>query len=589
MEILSVSVQRFKRIPDIDLDLKHITLIIGGNNSGKSSLLQGIHFAVTTMQSVKMLGTTTLAPDQLIFKPTNDPTLLQNGSPMTQRSGPRFGFTYLTESATEAKTFTTGMKRGKNANISVDTPGSDPFFIRASDRTRPISIFVPGLAGVALREELRADAIINTGIAQGDSNLYLRNVLLKILRDSAKLDAFHDLIGRIFPGTTLSTEFEQSRDHYIDLKVSMGGRKVPIEMLGTGCLQAIQLVAYVTMYNPTLLLLDEPDSHLHPSNQRLLAEALVEISNATPTKIILATHSRHLFDSLTNNESCEIVWLKDGKRQAVDNVSDLSILLDLGALDSFERLTSPKNKVVVLTEDTKSRKLKILLEANGFRHDEYFIQPLHGVENISSAYPIADFFTKLGPNTHVLIHRDGDALLSNEKEWLVNRISERLPERSKLFITPLSDIEHQFCMPEHIASVYNISLADAEAIVQGSISKLGAKLAAIFSNKRQNAKDRVLRQMEGAPGAQDLLTDTLPFEYAKGKVLFGQIVQDLNAAHHNGSRLGLTKSDALHITTLGEFARLAWAAPADGEAASGSVSHLTEPTQEDSPPQAATV
>lgn len=560
MEILSVSVERFKRIPKIDLDLKHITLIIGGNNSGKSSLLQGIHFAITTLQSAKMLGNATLAPDQLIFKPTNDTTLLQNGSPMTQRSGPRFSFTYLTENTTEAQTFTTGVKRGKNANISVDIPWHDSFFRRASDRTRPISIFVPGLAGVALREERRTEAIINTGIAQGDSNLYLRNILLQILRNSQKLDAFHDLIGQIFPGTKLLTDFDESRDHYIDLKVTMDERTLPIEMLGTGCLQAIQLVAYVTMYNPTLLLLDEPDSHLHPSNQRLLAEALVQISNATATKIILSTHSRHLFDSLANNENCEVVWLKQGEKQPIESVSDLSILLDLGALDSFERLTSPKNKVVVLTEDTKSNKLKFLLEANNFKGEEYFIQPLYGVENLPSAYPIAEFFTKLGPNTHVLIHRDGDALLDEEKKWVIERISGELPSRCTFFITPLSDIEHQFCKPEHIASVFKISLTEAEDIVRGAISKLSTKLAAIFSNKRQNAKENVLRKKDHVPGAKDLLTSDLPFEYAKGKAIFGQIVQDLNAASYNGNRLALTKSDALHIVALSDFANLAWGA-----------------------------
>lgn len=565
MDILSVSVERFKRIDNIDLDLKKITLIIGGNNSGKSSVLQGIHFAITTMQSTMMLGTATLAPDQLIFKPTNDPMLLQNGSPMTQRSGPRFGFTYLEDNATEANTFNIGIKRGKNANISINIPWNDSFFIRASDRTRPVSIFVPGLAGVALREERRTEAIINTGIAQGDCNLYLRNVLLEILLDSKKLDAFHSLIRQIFPGTTLSTDFDQSRDHYINLQFTIDRQIFPIEMLGTGCLQAIQLAAYVTMYNPTLLLLDEPDSHLHPSNQRLLAESLIQISNTTSTKVILSTHSRHLFDSLSRNENCDVVWLKGGKKQSVERISDLSILLDLGALDSFERLSSPNNKVVVLTEDTKNTKLMLLLEYNGFVSGEYFVQPLHGVENLSSAYAVADFFTKLGPNTHVLIHRDGDALLSEEKEWLVRRVSERLPDRSQLFVTPLSDVEHQFCKPEHIAAVFNMQQGDAEAIVQAAIAKISARLSALFANKRQHAKERVLRQKIDAPGAQDLLKGELPFEYAKGKALFGQIVQDLNAASYNGNRLAMAASDALRIDALREFAGLAWRPPvADG-------------------------
>jgi len=558
MEIQSILIEKFKRLPTVAFDPKPINLIIGGNNSGKSSVLQAVHFAVTTIQSAKMLGVTTLASDQLIYKPTNDPTLLHFGSPMTQRSGPQFHFNYVAEGTTETKTFKMGVKRGKNANISVEFTENNPFSLRASDRSRPLSIFVPGLAGVALREERRTDAIINTGIAQGDSNLYLRNVLLRIIARPDVLDRFHAIINQLFPGLTISSDYDESRHHFIEIKVNIDGRVLPLEMLGTGCLQAIQLVAYTTMYNPALLLLDEPDSHLHPSNQRLLAETLVQIAGATSTKIILATHSRHIFDALSSNEICEVLWLKNGEKQRVDITSDLSILLDLGALDSFEKLTSPENRVVVLTEDSKSGKLKLLLEANGFVAGQYFIQPLHGVDNISASFAVADFFTKLGPKTHVLIHRDGDALLDDEKVWLVNRVSPQLPERTKFFITPLTDVEHQFCKPEHISNVYSVDIEEARRIVDGAISKLTAKLAALFSSKRQNAKDRILRQKEDAPSAQNLLSGSLPFQYAKGKALLGQIVQDLNAASYNGNKILSVRSTALEIADLKGFSEEAW-------------------------------
>jgi len=500
----------------------------------------------------------TLAPDQLIFKPVNDPMLLHNRASMTQRSGPKFSFTYLSEGALEVITFEMGVRRGKNANISVVFPNKDPFFTRAADRTRPISIFVPGLAGVALREEKRTDAIIATGIAQGDSNLYLRNVLLRIILNAKKLDSFHEIIGQIFPGLTISTSYDETRHQHIDIEVRLDDQKLPIEMLGTGCLQAIQLVAYTTMYNPTLLLLDEPDSHLHPSNQRLLANTLVSISNLSPTKVILATHSRHIFDTLATNEQCSVVWLKDGQTQPASDVSDLSMLLDLGALDSFETFASPKNKVVVLTEDTKNQKLRTLLEYNGFMAGEYFIQSFHGVENIQSAYPVADFFTKLGANTHVLIHRDGDALLSDEKIWLLGKEAPYLPARSRLFITPLTDVKHQFCQPEHISHVLGISVGEATQIVNDSIRKINANLAVLFGNKRQNAKDRVLRKKDDVPSAKDLVSGDLPFEFAKGERLFGQLVQDLDGAGHTGNRLAHVTSPALEVSELRAFVSLAW-------------------------------
>lgn len=329
-------------------------------------------------------------------------------------------------------------------------------------------------------------------------------------------------------------------------------------MLGTGCLQAIQLIAYTTMYNPNLLLLDEPDAHLHPSNQRLLANILISISQSTETRVITSTHSRHIFDALAKNEICSVVWLKDGEKQTVENVSDLSLLLDLGALDSFEQFASPTNRVVVLTEDSKSSKLKKILESNGSVDGEYFIQALHGVDNVQSALPVADFFTKLGSQTHVLIHRDGDALLPAEKDWLKKRVTNQLPPRSTLLITPLTDVEHQFCTPQHIANTLDISEADATTFVNSAILNHNAVLSVHFANKRQNAKDRVLRNMDNVPSASELVGAQLPFEFAKGKVLLGQIIKDLDSAGLAGNRILQASSDALKIPELQEFSQAAW-------------------------------
>lgn len=152
---------------------------------------------------------------------------------------------------------------------------------------------------------------------------------MRIVQDNTKLDSFHQIISQIFPGLVISTNYDETKHQYIDIIVRIDGKNLPLEMLGNGCLQAFQLVAYTTMYNPTLLLIDEPDSHLHPSNQRLLASTLVSISFVTGTKIVISTHSRHMFAAPASSEYCKVIWLKDGKEQQVSDVSDLSLLLDL--------------------------------------------------------------------------------------------------------------------------------------------------------------------------------------------------------------------------------------------------------------------
>jgi predicted ATPase len=404
MLISAVKIEKFKRLPSLELSLSSVTMLIGGNNSGKSSLLQGIHLTITTLQSArsatnKAQPASTLGVDQFLYKPSNQPIRLNYEADMTSKTGPEFTFTYREATTDDPKDFSLKMRRGKNANIAVTFDHKNRFYERASDRTRPLSIFVPGLAGVALSEERRTDAIVTAGIAQGDANLYLRNVLLRLTLDQKKLDKFHSIIDEIFPDLTISCEFDEDVHTHIEVLVEIDGKKVPLELVGAGALQAIQLVAYATMYDPGLLLLDEPDAHLHPSNQRLLAATLLRIAEQGSVRIVLATHSRHIFDALSRSHMTDIVWLKDGVKQEKKNTEDLSILLDLGALDSYELLTAAKCRVVVLTEDSKSERLRSILEANGFVNDEYMLQSFDGVSNIAMTATIADFFLKQGNNT----------------------------------------------------------------------------------------------------------------------------------------------------------------------------------------------
>ncbi|MGO4307340.1 AAA family ATPase [Cupriavidus sp. RAF12] len=550
MELQAVEVLGFKRLEKIELLTPSMTVLVGGNNSGKSSLLQAIHFAVTVLQSARLSADggkpmNTLGFDQFIYKPTGDLIKLHHGGPITSKTGPEFTFTYTDAGSIEHREFKLKLRRGKNANIAITFEDESTFFIRAASRSQPFSVFVPGLAGVALREELRTASIVANGIAQGDSNVYLRNVLYRICKDNEKLTRFHEVIASVFPGLTISTTFDPEAHLYIDISVHQDDRTVPLEMVGTGVLQAIQLVAYVTAYDPALLLLDEPDAHLHPSNQKLLALTLQRIAEAGRTKIILATHSRHMFDALAREETTQIIWLKGGGKQSGADRSNLSVLLDLGALDSFELLHAGQRRIVVLTEDTKVAKLKIFLQANGLNEDEYFLQPLHGVNNLAAAFPIADYFTRQGDNTHVLIHRDGDGMTDAEKAWWLERESKKLPDRATAFITPLTDVEHTFLKADHIAAVYGIPQADAEEILTTILAANSAVFGAEFAQKRSSLKDTALRKMDGVQSATDMLAQGVKFEHVKGKRLLALVLAAIQQAGHNPVHLTATASPAL--------------------------------------------
>ena len=72
-----IAVLRFKAIEKLILPLERINFLIGANNSGKSSVLQAIQFAISVAQTMKNLGAEwrngemklSLPADQLVYSP----------------------------------------------------------------------------------------------------------------------------------------------------------------------------------------------------------------------------------------------------------------------------------------------------------------------------------------------------------------------------------------------------------------------------------------------------------------------------------------------------------------------------------------
>ena len=91
---MKISISRFKQLEKIEMDVGNITLLVGGNNSGKSSILQGIQFGVAIAQATSLINTgwgsnklaTSLGQNQLIYLPIKDVAYLaKNGELKTDK------------------------------------------------------------------------------------------------------------------------------------------------------------------------------------------------------------------------------------------------------------------------------------------------------------------------------------------------------------------------------------------------------------------------------------------------------------------------------------------------------------------------
>ena len=138
--INEITIKRFKAISEIMLPLDRTNLLIGSNNSGKSSVLQAVQFAVSVAQTMKeqggewRLGKMELAfpPDRLVYSPLRDIASLcynrffsegRAGIEMTFRGTPQTQATGA-QPPTLVET-SIGVKKGRGQNIKCTMIGRD--------------------------------------------------------------------------------------------------------------------------------------------------------------------------------------------------------------------------------------------------------------------------------------------------------------------------------------------------------------------------------------------------------------------------------------------------------------------------------
>ena len=555
MQIENFEISNFKKIKNASIDMEHINILVGANNSGKTCILQGLHFGISILQTTSLIYNKqryypkTLALNQMLYSPTDEFLKLQNNGKITERIGPDFYYRSVDDNECKLS-----IRRGKNANLSIAYHRNN-FYRELSNPIQPFSIYVPGLAGVPLREEYRSDGVIAHGIARGDANLFLRNILLRISNDIEKHLEFNALLQNLFPHISIIAQFDENHDIYIQCYARVQGVDYPIDMLGIGVLQATQLLAYVVNYQPSIILLDEPDSHLHPSNQRLLASVLYTISRDTNTKIMLATHSRHLLDAFQNYPDIQLLWLKDGELQEYSSYDEIPMLLDIGALDYGDRILHSNYKVLFLTEDENTSLLESIIEISGFSEDEYMTLSYQGLSRSDLAFSIAHFVNKIKPGVYIVILRDSDMLQSTEIDKILEKYNRFLPENSKVIFTRYTDVEHYYCQKDHLIYTLNISEHVANDIINEAIIENNSKFIMDFSAKRGEAS-REVKNADGRPCRKEQILNAqhISWDLCKGKTLFKKIKDKAQNKYSLNPSLLYYKTDTLFDENINSVA-----------------------------------
>ena len=410
--ISRVAIQNFKRFKDRTeflLKPEGITFLAGGNNSGKSTLLQALAvwefarsvIAINKSNAALLAGTTGhgVGVSTEEFSPIALPNLkhLWSGlKVLNNTTGNGYNLRIRCEWPTTGDPSTHHLEFGfalSNDRLFLKTTSSN---LRSEDAI-PRMAYLPPFAGITPREERMSPATRRRWMGRGLAGAVLRNLLYDFwekndvarkqakapngkipkaaLAELRKMDSWEQLLNvleEVFKTGLSVKQFNELYHTTIEVAAWEGQlvnkrfrrkAKTPEKDLmveGGGFLQWLSVYALALNKELDVLLLDEPDAHLHPALQGYLIHKLAQLARENRKQVLLATHST----TILMETKVEQIFRMEDRDYLKDERGRVALFVGLGSqyaprLDQLKRCKrlflhdGPSNVEILRTWATK--------------------------------------------------------------------------------------------------------------------------------------------------------------------------------------------------------------------------------------------
>lgn len=527
----SVTVKEFKAVTEASIPLDSVTILVGPNGCGKSSVLQAIHWAARAASYVLPKNTKEMISfERLDYVPSSEPlTTLHNGELKSYTSSNPVEVVFAHRSTgEESAQATVRIRAARNrGGITAHIEGGGavtPY----KQRFKFITTYIPGLAGLSEKESILAQPTLRRHAASGDAGGVLRNILLNLrsrrhgemdeTQGLERLSKLNDLVQRVHPGVSVDVAFDDREDYHISASIrteELADFSRPLETAATGVLQVVQIFAYLIFFEPKVMLIDEPDAHLHPSKQERLIETLEQVAPIYKTQIILTTHSPHIVRAASS--AAKLVWMKNGSVETEDD-EVIRRLLGWGGLDKA---------VLFFVEDADDKPLRGVLRQWPDLARQIAVCRCFGFANLPRDQFLTGLLLDGRLKTRALLHRDGDFMTQEEADrW---KATFNTPGVFP-WVTTGSDIEAYFCQSDYLCALYDVSSEVAEEWRQKAAKTIN-KARTTFLDKRKDIV-RIIWPNGGSPDAEKMWEDAGGITPAtvKGKKLHAALKPVIKAA-----------------------------------------------------------
>ena len=318
--IHKLTLRNFKSVGEQSYDFTDFDLLVGRNNSGKSTVLQALaiwQFCVDEFRRTKRSGSTGIQIVLPNFTALPVPEFNLLWKDRTDRSydkgskKPNYILIGILvewrDPSGNARSFGAELRyQSPQTVFAIPTGGWTVFRDCEKTGRLPRIAFVPPFSGLEPSEKWLDIAATRQQVGKAQPGSVLRNLLLRVcpsppkdgngkpIKDYRLPEDWMELtkvIRRWFSVDLLPPQYVPERDVNIEVEYQQNGKTYDLISGGSGFHQTMTLLAFLYGYQPTTILLDEPDAHLHVNLQREILDYFKKKSVEKGIQFLIATHA----------------------------------------------------------------------------------------------------------------------------------------------------------------------------------------------------------------------------------------------------------------------------------------------------------
>lgn len=362
MRIKKIVINNFKRFKELQAELSSFDCLVGANNSGKSTLLQSLalfdfvlHNCLATKQvngnsgfeKIFEIRNRSISPEEFVVLPVANAIDLWTDK-IAQKGGKHVLIQIEVEFDNNKIVKATVDLNFNRYSVSIETDNDQNWL---KDLVNYKISYLPVFSTFLSQEEKRTQAVIEDALSRGRVNSVIRNLLFD-LKQKGEIQYLKNVLQNAIPSfKELNIKFDEVTDKYIDVSYIEEGKNKSFDlfMAGSGFQQFVYLFGFIRLRNPNLVLLDEPDVHLHGTMQSSLINELRNLQRTENKQIIFATHSR---DIISRIDPDQIITLNEFKATRLKiNFEIYDLLENLGSFDNIQIAQLQEYKRLLVVED----------------------------------------------------------------------------------------------------------------------------------------------------------------------------------------------------------------------------------------------